>query len=253
MNQLYSVVRLFYAFMPWLVEACGYALILPLVVGAEPFTATARALVLLVVLIVGSYYDRRLWQSHGRSNQADKPALQAGQVIIPILFYLFGGLTFGLVSSVEIGKLLVFVVVISVTKYWISELQSPVNQLHNGFRFLYFFLPWLAEALGYALIVPLVVGSGPFTISARAIVFLVVVIVGSYSDRRLWQSHGRLNQADKPSLQAGQVIIPILFYLFGGWIFSLVASVELGKLLFVAVIISVAKYLISELQSMSAK
>lgn len=122
MNQLYSAVRLFYVFMPWLVEACGYALILPLVVGAEPFTITARVLVFLVVLIVGSYYDRRLWLSQRNSN--DKPTVQAGQVIIPILFYLFGGWMFGLVASVELGKILVVAIIISVTKYWLSELQS---------------------------------------------------------------------------------------------------------------------------------
>ncbi len=128
-----------------------------------------------------------------------------------------------------------------------------MNQLYGLFRFFDLFLPWLAEAVLYAFVVPTVVGSEPLTATARILVVLVVGIVGSYYDRRLWQARSGSELGDKPSVQAGQVIIPVVFYLFGGWLFGLVVSIEILKLLFAAVMISVTKYLIFELQFMSSK
>lgn len=124
MRSFFTLSRLVYVFTPWLAEASAFSLVVPLVLGAEPFTPSIRALVFLVVLIVGSYYDRKLWQSYSDAAPRKKPALQAGQVIFPVLFYLLAGFVFNLVVVMTLPKLLVVAVIISVAKYLIFELQS---------------------------------------------------------------------------------------------------------------------------------
>jgi hypothetical protein len=100
MNFFFNLARFFYLMVPWLLEACGFSFVLPLVVSPEAFTALSRTLVFVVVLIIGSYYDRRLWQSHGENFQS-KPTLQVKQILLPVLFYLVAGFVFSLVSLMD--------------------------------------------------------------------------------------------------------------------------------------------------------
>ncbi len=123
MLPLYHALRFIYIFTPWLVEASAYALLVPFVVGPEPFTGQSRILVFTVVLIVGSYYDRKLWQAHTNARAEKKPSLQGGQVVFPVLFYLLAGLVFNLVSLLALPKLLVVAIIISIAKYLWFEIQ----------------------------------------------------------------------------------------------------------------------------------
>jgi hypothetical protein len=114
-------------------------------------------------------------------------------------------------------------------------------------------MPWLTEALGYALIMPLLLGGpSPFTFTARMCVFLAVFIFGCLSDTALWKPRIRRSARQESTSrllpQFARAAMFVAFYLWAGSVFGLVLALELPKFFVVASVITAAKYLLFQLQ-----
>jgi hypothetical protein len=123
-------------------------------------------------------------------------------------------------------------------------------------RFLFLSLPWLVEASCYAVVVPFFLGLELISPGTRGLAFLCILIVGSYSDRKIWQSYTRVaieGRASRPVAKLEQALPPIMFSAVASFLFNLLSFAALPKLIIIATVISVAKYLLFELQWMSLK